>query len=190
MVLSVPLPPRLRRLAAFVAASLALHAATLVTVSPSGGARAPFRGAVPSEPLHATIEPRPASGYDAQSPAAARELETRTDSRQGVRGGADMPFPEKWYTASELDVRAAPLGEVFLDYPEELEGTGIPGRVHLLLFIDERGVVRRMHIVDAEPAKLFDKAATRAWQDVRFSPALKGGVAVKSQKLLELDFRP
>jgi protein TonB len=62
--------------------------------------------------------------------------------------------------------------------------------VRLLLFIDERGVVTRMQIDEAEPARLFDAAAMRAWTDVKFSPAQKNGVAVKSQKLLELSFRP
>jgi protein TonB len=107
-----------------------------------------------------------------------------------VPAGADLPIPEKWYTAAELDVRAEPLGEVRLEYPPELEGTGIPGRVRILLYIDERGVVTRMQITEAEPLRLFDTAAMAAWTDVKFSPAKKGGVAVKSQKLLELDFRP
>ena len=188
-------PARIRRLAGFVGASLALHAATLIGVPPSGVASAPSRGPVLSEPLRATLnvpEPRSADGQQnaPESVPQLREPDTPPDARAGVPGGADVPFPDKWYTASELDVRAEPVSEVSLAYPEELEGTGIPGRVRLLLFIDERGVVRRMQITDAEPARIFDKAALAAWTDVRFSPAKKAGVAVKSQKLLELDFRP
>jgi TonB family protein len=198
------MPPRARRLAGFIGASFALHLATLVSIPPSGVASAPYRGPLQPEALRATLGPGDrgnaaarAAASEAGAPDAAREaasdprqLDAQADTREGVPGGADLPFPDKWYTATELDVRAEPLGEVHLDYPDELEGTGIPGRVRLLLFIDERGVVRKMQITTAEPARLFDKAAMHAWTDVRFSPAKKGGVAVKSQKLLELAFRP
>src|SRR5690349_18910925 len=84
------------------------------------------------------------------------------------RGRAALPLSEKWYAAEELDVLATPIGEVHLDYPEELEGSGMAGRVQLRLFIDERGVVRRMQVVEAEPKRFFDRAAMRAWKDVRF----------------------
>ena len=188
-------PARIRRLAGFVGASFALHVATLISVPPSGVASAPFRGTVLPEPLHATLNLREHRGavepeIAPESAPQPREPDAAAEARAGVPGGAEVPFPDKWYTAAELDVRAEPLSDVSLAYPEELEGTGIPGRVRLLLFIDERGVVRRMQITDAEPARIFDKAATRAWTDVKFSPAKKAGVAVKSQKLLELDFRP
>ena len=201
------LPPRFRRLICFVGASFALHAVTLVGFPPSGVSSAPYRG--PTEPhvLHATLaaaqrvhfagsgadatDARQASTpADAKPPSDAPQSEAHAQAREGVPGGADLPFPDKWYTAKELEVRAEPLSEIQLDYPEELEGTGIPGRVQIVLFIDERGIVRRTAIVESEPAKLFDKAALRAWVDVKFSPARKDGVAVKSQKRLELSFLP
>lgn len=194
------LPPRIRRLGAFIAVSFALHLATLVSVPPSGVASAPYRGPTQPGALHARLDPRallPADAgesraQDTVAPAEAEpaQVEAKADPRAGVPGGADLPFPDKWYTATEVDVRAEPIGEVRVEYPMDLEGTGIPGRVRLLLFIDERGVVTRMQITEAEPARLFDAAAMRAWTDVKFSPAQKNGVAVKSQKLLELNFRP
>ena len=200
------MPQRARRLSAFVAASFALHVLTLVSVPPSGVTGAPHRGLAQPEPLHATLDTRrvlessPGSGESAgesvtpaapEQPAAEpAQPEAEADTRAGVAGGADVPFPDKWYSATEVDVRAEPIGQVNLEYPDELAGTGIPGRVHLLLFIDERGVVRKMQVTQAEPARLFDKAAMRAWTDVQFSPATKGGIAVKSQKLLELAFNP
>jgi protein TonB len=141
-------------------------------------------GAVPAEPQQTPTSADAKPSSDAPQPAA------RAQAREGVPGGADLPFPDKWYTAKELEVRAEPLSDIQLDYPQELEDTGIPGRVQIVLFIDERGIVRRTAIVESEPAKLFDKAAVRAWVDVKFSPARKGGVAVKSQKLLELSFQP
>ena len=193
------IPRRARRLVCFVAGSLALHALTLVGFVPAGVASAPHRGTAEPQILRATLNARDSLAADG-SLATSREstagqgeaslVEAKADARMGVAGGADLPFPDKWYSATEVDVRAEPLAEVRVEYPEELEGSGIPGRVRLMLFVDERGVVRRVVISEAEPARLFDNAATRAWTDVKFSPAKKAGVAVKSQKLLELNFWP
>ena len=184
------IPPRIKRLGWFVGASIGLHVATLVSVPPSGVDSAPYRGAALPEPLHARLEAHPSGGRPGAGTHEAAAAPAQADARAGEPGGADLPFPDKWYTAAEVDVRAEPIGDVSVDYPEELEGSGIPGRVRLLLFIDERGVVQRMRITESEPARVFDKAALRAWTGVTFSPAKKSGVAVKSQKLLELDFRP
>ena len=171
-----------------------------MSVAPSGIASAPYRGATPTATLHATVMPQRAAPElepaDAQPQASAQRegepspVDVKTEERAGSPGGVDLPIPNKWYTATEVDVRAEPLGEVRLEYPQELEGTGIPGRVRIALYIDERGIVSRLEVTEAEPSRLFDKAAIAAWRDVKFSPAKKDGVAVKSQKLLELDFRP
>jgi TonB family protein len=203
---AVPAGPR--RLFGFVAASVALHVATLINFPPAGLMSAPHRGAARPQPLDITLAPVERTQFAAAtsgSPQAIQQANAASDghadadtprpgakpeARMGVPGGADLPFPDKWYTASELDVRAEPLGEVRLSYPEELEGSGIPGRAHVLLFIDERGVVRKTNLVESEPARLFDDAALRAWADVRFAPAKRRGVAVKSQKLIELEFKP
>lgn len=186
---------RVTRLAGFVGASFVLHVATLVGVPSWGVASAPYRGATQPEALHATLSipqrAQPAASSATQeSPSQAPQADATTDARSGAPAGADVPMPDKWYTATEVDVRAEPIGAVDLSYPEELDGTGIRGRVQLLIHIDERGVVRKMRITRAEPERVFDRTALSAWNHVRFSPAQKGGVAVKSQKLLELDFLP
>ena len=186
-------PRRIRRLVGFVAASFAVHALTLVGIAPGGVSGAPYRGAATHEPLHATLTARAVASAEAAAPAdtsAAEQPQAPSSVRAGTPGGVDLPLGEKWYAAEELDVLASPIGEVHLDYPEDLEGSGMSGRVQLLVFIDERGVVRRMQIVEAEPKRFFDRAAPRAWKDVRFSPAQKAGAAVKSRKLLELAFAP
>lgn len=187
-------PLSARRFATFVAASFALHALTLVSIPPAGVAGASYSGPARPEPLHAVLVPAavatsaPAIAHAAE--AAEDPSEPATPERAGSPGGADLPLPDRWYSSAELDVRAEPTGEVPLDYPEELDGSGLRGRVQLLLFIDERGVVRRMRVTESEPPKLFDKAAMRAWVGVRFTPARKNGTAVKSQKLLEVEFIP
>jgi protein TonB len=102
----------------------------------------------------------------------------------------NLPLPEKWFTAEELSIRAEPLGDVQMTYPPELAAKAQAGQVRLLLYIDERGVVHKAQIHASAPEGVFDEIALKAWRDVRFSPARKDGVAVKSQKLLEISFAP
>ena len=132
-----------------------------------------------------------AAGAETSESPTTEGTQRASDARiAGKAGGNALFLTSKWYDASELDVRAEPLGSVELAYPAELEGTGIVGRVRVLLFIDERGVVLKAQIAASQPKRVFDQAAIKGWQEVRFAPARKDGVAVKSQKLLELDFQP
>jgi TonB family protein len=87
-------------------------------------------------------------------------------------------------------VRAEPRTPPTIHYPQELAQSGIVAKVRVVLFIDERGMLRKLEIARSGPEQAFDVAATKAWHDVRFSPAMKNGVAVKSQKVLEVDFMP
>ena len=64
------------------------------------------------------------------------------------------------------------------------------GRVRIALFIDEHGWVRNAEVLASQPELLFDEVAVSAWQNVRFSPALMKHQAVKSKKLLEINFAP
>jgi protein TonB len=107
----------------------------------------------------------------------------------GLTAGA-FPVPERWLSADELSVRAEPLTDVQIQYPADLAQRGVFGRVRLVLHIDERGVVRKTQVEESHPEGLFDDAALSAWASVRFSPALKDGLAVKSRKLLEVSFLP
>jgi TonB family protein len=100
------------------------------------------------------------------------------------------PAADKWYTAEEVDARAEPLAPFRLGYPERLAGSRIKGRVRIALFIDEQGWVRNAEVLASQPERLFDEVAVSAWQNVRFSPAFMKHQAVKSKKLLEINFEP
>jgi len=189
-----------QRLFAFICASFALHALILVSYSPGGsGPRSP-QGTTPV--LHAALahpaDPasdnvvagadRGASGIDA---AAAPSEGAGASSATGAGpAGGGIPMPEKWYTATELTILAQPLVMPALRYPEELAGTGVSAKVRVKVFVDEHGVVRKTEVVQSASHRAFEAAAMAAWDDVRFTPAIKDGRPVKSQKLLEFDFEP
>jgi TonB family protein len=197
------------RLACFTAASVALHALTLGVYAPGGGAAAASR--LGPAVLHAVLAPRDAAsdpspdvrtaeregdtgarqnGVPDPAPAEPHPTVAKAAPRPGPPGALDIPLPEQWYSASELDVRAEPRNSPALQYPQELAASGLSAKVRIVLFIDERGVVRKTQLAESGPERPFDVAAAKAWDNVRFSPAMKNGVPVKSQKMLELDFTP
>lgn len=195
---------QVRRLAAFIAVSIALHALTFGSYRPGSGAQEGIAEPAGARVLRAALvhEQLPEQlGSEHQTPAAQRQQDAASvparvaAKSQAADSGADgmvqMPMPERWYEAAELDRRAEPLTPVEPAYPPELASlAAAPATVRLRLFIDERGTVRKLEIALPGPRPEFDEAAKRAWQGVRFSPAIKDGTTVKSQKLLELAFAP
>jgi TonB family protein len=189
-----------RRLGVFIAASILLHA-LMLAYTPGGSGGSAARADRAERALHAVLAPAPShdAGEGERSPtaqdaAAAQGATAVADpsasqaAREGV--GSDLPLPDKWYTASELGVLAEPLAPVKLTYPEELAGSTIITAVRIRLFVDESGTVQKIQVVESGADPAFDAAAIRQWATVRFKPGLRDGVAVKSQKLLELEYLP
>ena len=190
-----------QRLCVFIAASISLHALMLAYTPGGSGGFGAAREERAASPLHAMLAPAPShdaaqdegstATHDAtamQAAAAVAEPSTSQTARSG--DGVDLPLPDKWYTASELGVLAEPLVPVKLAYPEEFAGSTMIATVRVRLFVDERGTVQKIQLVEPGPDRAFDAAAIRQWEAVRFKPGLKDGIAVKSQKLLELEFLP
>ena len=93
-----------------------------------------------------------------------------------------VPVDLVYYAARELDVYPMPLSA--LTPPQAPEA----GRVQLLTMIDETGAVTAAEVFDAEPMGRFDSDAVAIVSAVRFSPARKDGVPVRSRVLIELMF--
>jgi protein TonB len=66
----------------------------------------------------------------------------------------------------------------------------IAGKVALRIFINEQGGIDMISIMAAAPPGVFDEAALTATQALQFTPALKNGREVKSQKTIEVVFNP
>lgn len=109
-------------------------------------------------------------------------LETAAVNPDGPAPG--LPDPVH-YPAKELDVYPRLLGPVAIDYPETAEEQG--GRVMLLLLVDESGRVTGVSVVDAQPEGVYEDAVTRAYSGAAFSPARKGGRAVRSRILVAVE---
>jgi protein TonB len=199
--MSVPASPALRRLSRdgsrlfpFVLASVLLHAVTAWRIGPAGAPGSASPAVTQAGMLHAALAPAPLTAPQAGevpvTDGGALAEAAPGPAADGAQHGWRGPRPAEWLAPAELDVRAEPLEAVILKYPESLRGTLLAGKVRLRLYIDERGVVRKMAVEASNPPGVFDEAARQAWAEVRFSPALKAGRPVKSQKLIELAYDP
>lgn len=177
-------PGLARRLTVAVAASIAVHAALLSAYGPRGTTS---RGSTPVPVLHAFLAPQPQAFENA--PPQTHESAGAETGRGGVDAADGLPAPERWLRRSELDSTAAPMTGVELVYPETVKSRR-GAQVQVRLFIDERGLVRKVAVERPGPERAFEEAAIRAWRNVRFMPATKNGAAVKSQQVIEVDFQP
>lgn len=125
---------------------------------------------------------QPAS--DANAPRAGNVSTARV-------AGPDLGLaPDHYYNAREVDVRAEPVNEVALVYPQLAYQNRVRGVVLLKILISERGAIDDMSVVESEPKGTFEAAALNAALATRFSPAIRNGRTVKSQKMLEIRFDP
>lgn len=193
------------RLSVALAASLALHAAVILTPAGAPGG-SPLGRAGGGSPLAARIValPAPPSPAERASPSPAQPERPATEPAQTASARQTTPpsvppqavdapalgLPEapRYYLQSELDVRARMQGHVDPAYPATAPPEG--GYVVLKLLISEEGRVERALVVVAEPEGYFEQAATEAFAATRFFPGRRGGAPVKSQTFIELKFHP
>jgi len=204
-----------RRMLGAVLLSLALHAFFISSVKPVSARYAgdPFLrvqlrsasgalDAVSPGRSAATRAPATASGKREPSAAARplpedREFTKSYLGRAGSRAGnlpdgrdayveLDTKLLSQYYTAREVDQRAVPLEEVPLFNPLYGPGPGSTAKVILLLLINENGGVDSVATLESRQRGDFDSIARAAFGSIRFSPALKDGKPVKSQKVVEV----
>jgi TonB family protein len=96
--------------------------------------------------------------------------------------------PSRYFPANELDHVAAPLRAVDLSFPEK--GPEIYGKLRMNVFIDHRGVVDRVEVLESTVPPSFRNYAVDTFTATRFEPAQRGGRAVKSVKKVEVVFAP
>jgi protein TonB len=73
-------------------------------------------------------------------------------------------------------------------YPREAAIAGTEGWVKVEFTITETGAVKDPRVVDAEPARIFNREAIRAILKWKFKPRVIDGVAVERQATQTIDF--
>lgn len=90
-----------------------------------------------------------------------------------------------WYVAEEVEVRAEPLIVVIPRLPDEGNTKILVGRVILNVFVTEHGTTHHIDVVSSDPPGL-GPAASGAFRDARWTPAVRGGRFVRSLKVIEV----
>ena len=125
-----------------------------------------------------------------ETPALAAQVFSAADlSPEPEAAIASLPDPVH-YAARDLDVYPQPLNRIEPDYPQTALAGEIGGSVTLLMLIDESGRVTDVSVVDASPQDVFEDSALRALAATTYSPAQKGGRAVRSRILVKIDYDP
>lgn len=106
-----------------------------------------------------------------------------------VSAASGTNFAE-YYSSSAVDVRASPIVIKPLIIPPLAYMARQRGVVRLRAYIDELGYVRRVDILSATPAGVYEQVAIEAVTGTIFSPARRGGAAVKTYKNLEINIDP
>jgi len=195
-----------RRLAFAVALSLGLHVGVFWVSAATSGGFLHQRTLPGTTPLLARIETSPPVQLAVERPADTaflastvshektlkmRQSASRTEplpvlASDNMLPARDPPSDSGYYAAKDVDVRAAPIGDIEPADPD-LSGT-IGGSVLLRLEISARGSVDRVVVVRADPDYAFGPGAFAAFERARFSPARKAGMPVPSEMVIELHY--
>ena len=116
----------------------------------------------------------------ARAPAASSAPPSAQVTRTVVTSGG-MPPP---VTAEAQLTRRVPP-----EYPETAIRKGIEGYVDLHFTITPQGTVTQVAVVNADPADVFDHAATDAVRRWHYDPRVVDGQPVESQSQVRLQFR-
>lgn len=197
---SVPRPAG--RLSVGIALSLLAHLLLVVSLRPTTTAYTPPRpfqveilqaASKPDLPFAVTAESGPAATATAMAtPAESRPVEAPLPNTSAApAAGIDLQFiAENYLTSREVDVRAEPINEVDLVYPQLAYQQRLRGKVTLRLLISARGELDQVSVLESEPRGVFEEAALTATRALRFSPAKKHGRNVKSRKDIAVVFDP
>lgn len=104
--------------------------------------------------------------------------------------GLEVPLirDPTYYPARLLDVYPSPLVEIRFAYPQTADADRVSGVVRLQLLIDEFGLVNELTVVEAAPPGYFEDAAREGLRQVRFTPGVREGRAVKSRVIIQVKF--
>jgi protein TonB len=196
-------PESIHRLALGLLASAIIHVAAMLAVRPAAYEFIPVRPlqveileAAPSSDATTVITGE--SGFPASREQPAPEVIRKENSNHSREAWSTAPTigvnvdlaPDRYYTSREVDIRAEPMNDVQLVFPRLAYQNRTKGLVLLRILINERGAIDDLAVVESHPKGIFEEAALSATRTVKFSPAIRNGRIVKSQKTIEVAFDP
>lgn len=102
----------------------------------------------------------------------------------------EMPIQTTLFTQSSMSAEALPLVQVSPRYPIEASQNGKEGYVVVGFDITAEGTVSNVRVLEANPKRVFDKAALSAVQNWKYKPKFDAGKAVPQlNQQVQLDFK-
>ncbi len=89
------------------------------------------------------------------------------------------PALPSFYDAAEIDDPLVPLVRTPPVYPLSARHRGIEGKVRVGFMVTENGTVEQIHVLEADPPEIFDRAVVDCVAAWRFRPGTISGEAVK-----------
>jgi len=145
-------------------------------------------------PAELSAESRASESGSLASEAASRTQAAQPavpqDKPAASRGGLEVPVIQDptYYPARLLDEYPRPVVPVEPQYPSRAALNDVPGKVLLLLLIDETGRVNEVSVIEATPPGYFEEAALAVFRNVQFVPARKDGRAVRSRVVITVNY--
>jgi protein TonB len=123
-----------------------------------------------------------------QAQLAAEQAKAKQQQTQQQAVAAEKAPSAPAAVANVATSDAVLLNSVRANYPTAALRAGQSGWVVVGFTITAEGRTRDVHVVDAQPRHLFDRAAMEAVSRYRFKPAMRDGVAVASTKQQKIEF--
>ncbi len=147
----------------------------------------PERTVIPPQ-THRTLEPpkpMPMRERITQPSGAEQAVAVTTDPLM-----PEMPTQATHFTPSAMSSEAVPLIQVEPRYPIEAAQNGKEGYVIVSFDIRVDGTVSNAHVLDANPKRIFDKAAISAVMYWKYKPKFEAGKAMpQPNQRVQLDFK-
>ncbi len=119
----------------------------------------------------------------AQAAQASRQAASAPQSASNSAVGAAATGPTGPTTEAVLTRAAAP------HYPPAAVRSRQEGWVVVSFTVDEDGTTSNIQVIDAQPRRIFDRAAIEAVQRYRFTPATRNGAPVTSARQQRIEFK-
>lgn len=163
--------------------SLLLHGVIVLVLPPPSTPSVPLAGRLVLVQAQAGVVEvmEPAVQREGGTSGPSLEIHERASVATGMGGTGDGPaWPlQKYYGLDELDIAPIPLEDVVPHYPED--APALQGMVKLEMWLNERGGIDSLRVVDSEMPEVFSEAAAQAFLGTRFHPGYLRGNAVKSR---------
>jgi periplasmic protein TonB len=188
-----------------VCKALVISIAVHLTVASALRDGSPARRALPDRPIEARLVESVPYALQPSTPATALEhaytpLPATTPptiatvapkhafSEVAPAAPAANTPDSRYYSARELDIYPAPVVALVVPYPPKAAAEGVAGHALLTLTLDATGKVTDVTIMESAPAGYFEEDAVQTMRSTRFTPAYKGGRAVKSRIVVALSY--